>query len=250
MKTFGLIGFPLTHSFSQKYFTEKFRDENIAAEYLNLPIQNISEIKLIIKNNPSLCGLNVTIPHKQTVIPFLDELDETAKKVGAVNCIKIIQKSEIRNQKLKGFNTDVLGFENSLKKYLQSHHTKALILGNGGAARAVEYVLNKIGIEYFIVSRKKTTQINNLCYSDLNEEIINSHPLIINTTPLGMFPEISSFPNIPYQFISKKNLLFDLIYNPEETLFMKKGKEKNATVVNGLEMLKLQAERAWEIWNE
>lgn len=251
MNKFGLIGFPLTHSFSQKYFLEKFKKENLSYySYGNFPLKPIENFPDLLKNNFDLIGLNVTIPYKESVMKYLDKIDETAKEVGAVNCIKI-QNSELRAQYLIGYNTDVLGFEESLKLLLEKTHKKALVLGSGGGAKAVMYVLKKSGIEFLIVSRKNQKGIENLSglnYDDLNKKIISEHLLIINTTPLGMSPNEDECPNIPYQFVSEKHLFYDLIYNPEETLFLKKGKERGAKTKNGLEMLHLQAEKSWEIW--
>lgn len=245
MKTYGLIGFPLLHSFSQKYFTEKFKKDTIAdCEFKNLPLENINDFPALIESNPTLCGLSITIPHKQSVMKFLDEIDKSAKEIGAVNCIKRC-KIEDGKWKMTGYNTDIFGFEKSLKPFLKSHHNKALILGTGGAAKAVSYILDKSKIEFRYVSRTS----NHLSYTDLNQRIIQENLLIINTTSLGMFPNINDCPNIPYAFLSPKHLLYDLTYNPEETLFLKKGKEKGAQTKNGLEMLHLQAEKAWKIWN-
>jgi len=245
MKTYGLIGFPLSHSFSQKYFVEKFKQEGISdCEFKNFPNKNINDFSALIKSNPTLCGLSVTIPHKQSVIKFLDEIDASAKEIGAVNCIKRWQMADGRWQ-MVGYNTDIFGFEQSLKPLLKSHHEGALILGTGGASKAVSYILDKSKIKFRYISRTSKY----LSYIDINERIIQENLLIINTTPLGMFPNINDCPNIPYQFITSKHLLYDLTYNPEESLFLKKGKEKGAQIKNGLEMLHLQAEKAWEIWN-
>lgn len=247
-KLFGLIGFPLTHSFSKKYFTEKFTKENILhSRYELFPIKNISEINKIISDNPDLKGLNVTIPYKETVIPFLDELDETAKAVGAVNAIKILKKDN-NKPLLKGYNTDIYGFKQSIKPFLEINHEKALILGTGGASKAVAWVLNQMGITCNFVSRNPHKP-NELNYTDLNEWIINSHLLIINTTPLGTYPNIGEFPPIPYEFLSENHFLYDLTYNPAETTFLKKGKKYGAQGINGQSMLELQAEKAWGIWN-
>lgn len=259
-KIFGLIGYPLSHSFSPQYFEKKFQTEKITdAEYKLFPLENINDFPQLLKKNSALCGLNVTIPHKEKIIPFLDELDETARKVKAVNCIKIL-KMPNGKRKTKGFNTDVFGFENSLKKYLKPHHKNALILGTGGASKAVAYVLKKLKINFFFVSRtietkRKSRSSETINYKKIDLHILQTHLLIINTTPLGMHfnNKYSIFniqhPPIPYQFLTSQHLLFDLIYNPPETLFLKYGKEKGATVVNGLEMLKLQAEKSWQIWN-
>lgn len=250
MKTYGLIGYPLSHSFSQKYFTEKFKKENISdCKFLTFEIENlyVHDFRLLLKANPNLCGLSATIPHKQNIIKFLDEIDESAKEIGAVNCIKRWRMDDGKWM-MKGYNTDVFGFESSLKSLLQEKYSQALILGTGGASKAVAFVLKKLGIEFLFISRNKN-QISSIGYQDLNEKIITSYSLIINTTPLGMFPNVNDCPNIPYQFLSSKHLLYDLNYNPEESLFLKNGKEKGAQIKNGLEMLHLQADKAWEIWN-
>jgi len=242
-KFYGLIGYPLSHSFSKKYFTEKFEKENIKdSEYHAFPIETIELLPQLIKDNPSLRGLSVTIPYKQTVIPFLDELNETAKKIGAVNCIKI------SNGKMIGYNTDAFGFKQSIKPFLASQHERALILGTGGASKAVEYILKEIGINCFFVTRTKTAE-NQFIYEEVNENMLNAIKLIVNATPLGMFPNIDACPAIPYQFITSSHLLYDLIYNPTETEFLKKGKLKGAAIVNGFSMLQHQAEEAWRIWN-
>lgn len=242
MRTFGLIGFPLTHSFSKTYFTDKFQKEHIAdAEYLNFPIEKIEEVELIFKNQ-NLCGLNITIPYKEAVIPFLDELDFSATGVGAVNTVVF------RNGKKIGFNTDILGFENSLRPLLKVQHNKALILGAGGSSKAVAYVLKKLGIEFQFISR--TQKENALSYAEIKPQTILEHKIIVNTTPVGMFPKTYDAPDIPYSFITSEHLLYDLIYNPDETEFLKRGKQQGAEIKNGLEMLQLQAEKSWEIWNE
>ena len=247
MKTFGIIGYPLSHSFSKKYFEDKFLRENISDfEFRVFEMENVLGIRDLIATHPNIVGLSVTIPHKEIILNYLDEIDEGAKKIGAVNCIKISHKNN--KPYLSGFNTDTFGFENSLKPLLKNHHKKALILGTGGAAKAVAFTLDKLGIEYLFITRKPTG-CKHIRYSILHEGILNEHTLIINTTPLGMFPDIDSSPDIPYQFLSEKHLLFDLTYNPTETLFLKKGKEKGATIKNGLEMLHLQAEKAYGIWN-
>lgn len=241
MKTFGLIGYPLSHSFSPGYFAHKFETQNITdAEYLSFPISSINKLTELVANNKSLVGLNVTIPYKQAVIPFLDELDETAVAIGAVNTIKI------KNNKLIGYNTDVIGFEKSLSRLLEND-SHAIILGTGGAAKAVGFVLKKLNIEHIYVSRNKSK--HTFTYEELDETIIKKHTLIINTTPIGMSPEVSSSPNIPYNLLSEQHFLFDLIYNPEITLFLQKGKDKGCRTQNGLEMLHLQADSSWSIWN-
>jgi shikimate dehydrogenase len=250
MRTFGLIGFPLTHSFSQKYFSEKFEKENITdAIFENFPLQDINDFPALIRSKPSLCGLSVTIPYKKDIIKFLDKRDAFAKAIGAVNCIKVGLTSVDRPPTLFGFNTDVYGFEKSLKPLLKKKYNNALILGTGGAAKAVAYVLQNLGIAYSFVSRNQRPAVSSSSYSDLSKEIIATHTLIVNTTPLGMFPNVNQCPPIPYEHLTEKHLLYDLVYNPEETLFLKKGKEKGAQIKNGLEMLQLQADKAWEIWN-
>jgi len=252
MRTFGLIGFPLSHSFSQKYFTEKFKREHITdCEFENFSIENISDFSDLIKSNSTIFGLSVTIPHKQSVMKFLDALDSKAWQVGAVNCIKVSENNGNKGY-LTGFNTDVFGFEKSLIPLLKSHHTHALILGTGGASKAVAYILDESKIKFSYVSRlmnPNKLSPKTISYSDLNAQIISESSLIINATPLGMFPDISSCPDIPYELLTSKHLLYDLNYNPEETLFLKKGKAKGAKIKNGLEMLHLQAEEAWKIWN-
>jgi len=242
MQKFGLIGFPLSHSFSKKYFTEKFIRESILnASYELFPIENIAILPELLRSEPLLSGLNVTIPYKQQVMPFLDELSPVVKEINACNCIKI------ENGKLIGYNTDVIGFEISLKKKLKPGHKKALILGTGGAAKAVEFVLKKNGIEYLQVSRNKSNDA--ISYNELNDEILASHHLIINTTPLGMFPEIDQAPPLSYTKIGSSHYLFDLVYNPSETLFLKQGRLLGADTENGADMLIDQAEASWDIWN-
>lgn len=242
MRQFGLIGYPLSHSFSKKFFSEKFKTENIAdCVYENFPLPFIHSFPELIKKTENLSGLNVTIPYKRTVIPFLHELDQPAKEIDAVNCI------QFKKGRLKGFNTDIIGFEQSLTPLLKKSHTHALILGTGGASGAVAYVLNKLSISFHFVSRTKRS--GQFTYDELNGEIIRQNNLIINTTPLGTSPDIQFCPDIPYQFIGKNHLMYDLIYNPSETLFLQKGKDQGAFVKNGYEMLVLQAEASWEIWN-
>lgn len=251
MKKFGLIGFPLTHSFSEKYFSEKFAKDKINdCSYNNFLLKNLDDFTALVKSIPELAGLNITIPYKQKIIPFLDKVDDEAKIIGAVNTIKI-QHSASGNLNLTGYNTDVYGFEKSLHPLLKKTHRKALVLGSGGGAKAVEFVLKKSGIEFLMVSRGSTSALlaPSITYENLNEKIMNENLLIINTTPLGMFPDTTRFPPIPYEFISSKHLLYDLVYNPEQTIFLKRGKEQGAKIKNGLEMLQLQAEKSWEIWN-
>ncbi len=247
MKIYGLIGYPLGHSFSAGYFADKFKNENIKdSVYRNFPIENISKLANIISDNHELIGLNVTIPYKEQVIQFLDEIDAEAKGVGAVNTLKILRNEN--SYKLKGFNSDVYGFQTSLQPYLKNFHKKALILGTGGASKAIKFVLKKLNIEYISASIEELKE-NEIRYEVIDKKMIEDRLLIIHATPLGTFPNINSCPPIPYEFITPKHVLFDLVYNPEETLYLKKGKEKGATTINGLKMLHMQAEKSWEIWN-
>jgi shikimate dehydrogenase len=243
MKKFGLIGFPLEHSFSRKFFSEKFEKENIDAVYNLYELENINLFSKLVKNE-NLYGLNVTIPYKETIIPFLDKIDETAKKIGAVNVIKFDKN---QNQ-LIGYNSDCVGFEKSLLPLLKSHHSKALILGTGGASKAINYVLQKLNIETKFVSR--TANKNQLTYQDLTKEIMEQFTIIVNTTPLGMFPKIETFPPIPYIFLTSNHLLFDLVYNPKETTILKYGLLHGCSIKNGYEMLVEQALESWRIWNK
>ena len=246
MRTFGIIGYPLSHSFSSEYFSDKFEDENIDAQYINFPIKTISEFSELVKSNPDLAGLNVTMPYKEQIIPFIDELNLEAKETGAVNLIKILKNGD--NFKLIGYNTDVYGFEKSLKPLLKSwHNNKALILGTGGAAKAVKYVLSSLGMESNFVSR--FVKGNNLVYRSLTPEIIKENKLIINATPVGMNPDNKHFPDIPYKGFSEEHLAYDLIYNPVFTQFLRKAERYGATIKNGREMFVLQAKKSWEIWN-
>lgn len=244
MHSFGLIGFPLGHSFSRNYFREKFEKLGLADHtYENFPLSSINELPQLLSDHPFLEGLNVTIPYKKAVLPFLDERSFLPEGLEACNCIRI------RNGRLSGFNTDVIGFENSLRPLLKKGQNAALILGNGGAAVAIVYVLKKLGILPHVVSRKKNNGAD-LDYSDLNEQVISEHKLIINTTPLGLYPDTQSMPAIPYQFLGTEHLLYDLIYNPAETLFLRKGKEQGTRIKNGEEMLIIQAEESWKVWNQ
>lgn len=246
MRTFGLIGYPLGHSFSPDFFNKKFQNQGIDAIYKAYSIADIKQLKNIITENPFLEGLNVTIPYKESVIPFLNQIHPDAKEIGAVNCIKI----EYRNKSpfLIGYNTDNIGFEKSLVPLLKSHHTKALILGNGGAAKAVSYVLNKLNIPFIFLVRNPKGE-NELAFSDTDKNIFKEHKIIINTTPLGTFPDIEKCPEITYEYLNESHLLYDLVYNPAESLFLKKGKLQGAQIKNGYEMLVLQAEASWKIWN-
>jgi len=237
MKTYGLIGKNISYSFSRNYFNNKFKNENISnSQYVNFDIDNLSELSNIFNINNY--GFNVTIPYKETIIPYLNSLDFHAEQIGAVNIIQIKKGKKI------GFNTDWIGFKKSLEPLLKLHHTKALILGTGGASKAVIYALKQLQIQTLIVSRN-----GEITYEDLSEEIIQNHTIIINCTPVGTFPDTDLAPEIPYQFITKNHLVYDLIYNPAETLYLKKCKENGAVTKNGLQMLEIQAEESWKIWN-
>lgn len=242
MKVYGLIGYPLTHSFSQRYFSEKFQKEQITGVvYENFSLHQIEEIEQVFER-PGLSGLNVTIPYKEAILPWLDELDPVVAAVGACNCIRI------QNGKRKGYNTDVIGFERSLDPHLKPHHQKALILGTGGAAKAVRFVLEKKGIRYKMVSRQSASA-DTLRYEDLTPEQLAEHTLIINTTPLGMYPQVDTVPPLDFTSIGSNHFLFDLIYNPATTRFLQEGKDRGATTCNGADMLLIQAEESWKIWN-
>lgn len=247
MDTYGLVGHPLKHSFSRVFFTEKFEKERIDGVYLNFDIPDISLFPTIVESHPTLKGLNVTIPYKEKIIPYLDELDSQAKEIGAVNVIKL--KKEEEKIRLIGYNTDVIGFQNSIAPLLNKNlHHKALILGTGGASKAVSKGLQNLGVNFTYVSR--TPQMGQFSYRDIDKDILNEYTIIINTSPLGTYPDINNTPNIPYNLLTPEHLLFDLVYNPAETLFLKQGKERGATVKNGEEMLILQAIAAWDIWNK
>ena len=250
MKTYGLIGFPLEHSFSAKFFNEKFKDENIDAEYLNFEIEHIFDLRKVLVFNPQLKGLNVTIPYKEAVLTFLDDLSPVARKIGAVNVIKIERSpNNPNNYKLKGYNTDYIGFKESITPLLNpAYHKNALVLGTGGASKAVCVALDALGIDWTYVSRQ--AKENSYTYETLTPEIIAENNIIINTTPLGTFPNVEELPQLPYSSLTPHHLFFDLVYNPSETSFLNKGKEMGATVKNGAEMLRLQALEAWEIWGE
>lgn len=240
---FGLIGRNISYSFSQKYFSNKFSNEGLSnCSYKNFDLKSIEELHNVLKENHNIKGLNVTIPYKEVIFPYLDKLSSKAKRIGAVNTIRVTKKGN-----LKGYNTDEYGFRKSLIPYLKKHHQKALILGTGGASKAIAFALKKLHIQYQFVSRSTNGSYN---YDSLTPEIIAEHHLIINCTPLGTFPNIDDCPNIPYDAITNKHILYDLIYNPEETTFLSKGKHKGAIAVNGAKMLELQAEKAWEIWNK
>ena len=243
MRKFGLIGKNISYSFSRGYFNNKFESESIKnVSYQNFDLDSLKKFKSIFNDHPEIAGLNVTIPYKENIIEYLDSLSKSAKNIGAVNTIKFTKKG-----KLKGYNTDYYGFKRSLEPLLQNQHKKALILGTGGASKAVAFTLEKLHISYTYVSRNKSS--DNLIYNELDESIIKENLVIINCTPLGTHPNINDCPNIPYDAITKNHILFDLIYNPEETLFLKYGKQKGCIISNGLKMLELQAEKSWEIWN-
>ena len=249
MNTYGLIGYPLGHSFSRKFFTEKFEKEGIDAQYLNFEIPSIEEFPNIIKNNPTLKGLNVTIPYKQQVMQYLDDISEEAKAIGAVNVVKC-QLSTVNSQlHLTGYNSDVIGFVNSIKPLLKPHHKKALILGTGGASKAIRYGLEKkLGMKTLFVSRSAREGM--ITYEEVTAEVLKEYEVIVNCSPVGMYPHVDECPALPYEALNENNLLYDLVYNPLETLFMKKGAAQGATVKNGLEMLHLQAIASWEFWEK
>ena len=244
MKKFGLIGYPLGHSFSKNFFNEKFHSENIDAEYVNFEIPTIKDLTKVLLLNPDLVGMNVTIPYKEQVIPYLDELDPDAKEIGAVNVIKLVHQKN--KTKLVGYNSDIIGFMQSIEPLLEPQHKKALILGTGGASKAIFTGLKKLGLEAKFVSR--TPKKDMLTYDDLTPEIMEEYKVIVNCTPVGMYPKADEYPKIPYEYITPNHLLYDLLYNPNTTLFMKKGADKGAVTKNGLEMLLLQAYAAWDIW--
>ena len=244
MRIFGLIGRNINYSFSVTYFSDKFQKESITdCLYKNFDIPDVTYFLQIFKKHKDLKGLNVTIPYKQEIIPYLDKLSRKAEEVGAVNTIKITKKGL-----LKGYNTDVYGFKKSLKPLLKPHHKKALVLGTGGASKAVIYVLEKLGLEYKIVSRNP--EVNQFSYSDITQEVMQEYTLVINCTPLGTFPNIDQCPELNYEYFTDKHLAFDLIYNPAETTFLKKAKQQGASIQNGYQMLVFQAEKAWRIWNK
>ncbi len=246
MDLYGIVGNPLAQSFSPRFFTEKFARENIDAQYVKFEIANISFFPDIILSNPNLKGLNVTIPYKQQVIKYLDRLDPQAREIGAINVIKVHWDNGVAE--LTGYNSDIIGFQNSIRPLLDtSIHKEALILGTGGASKAVAKGLENLGIKYTFVSRNPG--IGQLAYQDLDEETVNKYKVIVNASPVGTFPNIEDAPNIPYQYISPEHLLYDLVYNPAETKFLRLGKERGANVKNGTEMLELQALAAWDIWN-
>ncbi|MBR1448041.1 MAG: shikimate dehydrogenase [Prevotella sp.] len=245
MDKYGLIGYPLGHSFSISYFNQKFADEGINARYMNFEIPNIENLIEVLDSNPELKGLNVTIPYKEKVMEYLDLISPEARAIGAVNVIRVTHEGN--NIKLKGFNSDVIGFTQSIEPMLEKHHQKALILGTGGASKAVNYGLKSLGLETVYVSRYRRPET--ICYEDITPEVVREYNVIVNCTPVGMFPKTEECPDLPYEAMDENNILYDLIYNPDETLFMKRGAEQGASVKNGLEMLLLQAFASWEFWN-
>jgi len=243
MTKYGLIGYPLSHSFSKKYFTEKFERESIQDHAYELfPIEKIDQLQALLKTETALKGLNVTIPYKELVIPFLDEQSDVVKAIQACNCICI------RDGKLIGYNTDVIGFEKTLERQLSVTHKQALVLGTGGAAKAVHYVLRKKGIDFLQVSRTKGE--GNITYNQLDEKVMASHTLIVNTTPLGMYPNVDEAPSLPYHLLNEQHYLYDLVYNPAKTKFLSEGERRGALIENGADMLVIQAEASWDIWNQ
>lgn len=246
MEKYGLLGYPLGHSFSRNFFNEKFANEGIDAEYVNFEIPTIDDIMEIIAENKNLKGLNVTIPYKEKVIPYLDEMSPEARAIGAVNVVKVIRTSN--EVKLKGFNSDVIGFTRSIEPLLESHHKKALVLGTGGASKAIKHGLKQLGIEYTMVSRREVD--GTIQYKNITPEVLQEYTVIVNCTPSGMYPHVNECPELPYEAMSSKHLLYDLVYNPDETLFMKMGAKYGAKTKNGLEMLLLQAYASWEFWHE
>ena len=245
MDKYGLIGYPLGHSFSKNYFNEKFENENIDAEYINFEIPTIDALPEVLATNPELRGLNVTIPYKEKVISFLDSVSPEARAIGAINVIKVEHKGN--ETILKGYNSDVIGFTKSIAPLLKRHNKKALILGTGGASKAIDYGLKSLGLETVKVSRYERP--GTIQYSKITPEIIKEYNVIVNCTPCGMYPNIEECPELPYEAMTEKNILYDLIYNPDQTKFMKLGAKQGATVKNGLEMLLLRAFASWELWN-
>lgn len=245
MDKYGLIGFPLGHSFSKSFFNEKFQNEGIDAEYINFEIKGIDELPEVLATNPELRGLNVTIPYKEKVLSFLDYISVEARAIGAVNVIRVDHKGD--DVVMKGYNSDVIGFTKSIEPLLETFHRKALILGTGGASKAINYGLKSLGLETVLVSRYERP--GTIQYKDITPDVVKEYNVIVNCTPSGMFPHYDECPDLPYEALDNHNLLYDLIYNPDETLFMKKGRERGAQTKNGLEMLLLQAFASWDFWN-
>ena len=244
MDKYGIIGHPLGHSFSRSFFNEKFQNENIDAEYINFDIQNIDELPEILASNPELRGLNVTIPYKEKVLSFLDYISVEARAIGAVNVIRVDHKGD--DVMLKGYNSDVIGFTKSIEPLLEKFHKKALVLGTGGAAKAVDYGLKSLGLETVRVSRFERP--GTIQYKNIDASVVKEYNVIVNCTPCGMYPHYNECPELPYEALDIHNILYDLIYNPDQTLFLKKGKEQGALTKNGLEMLLLQAFASWDFW--
>ena len=245
MDKYGLIGYPLGHSFSIGYHNQRFADEGINAKYVNFEIPSIDELPEVLSSNPELKGLNVTIPYKEKVIPFLDYVSPEARAIGAVNVIRV--EHEGKNIRLKGYNSDVIGFTQSIEPMLEDCHKKALVLGTGGASKAIAYGLKALGIESVFVSRYERP--DTIQYKSITPEVVKEYNVIVNCTPMGMYPKTEECPELPYEAMDEHNILYDLIYNPDETLFMKRGAERGAQTKNGLEMLLLQAFASWEFWN-
>ncbi len=245
-QVYGLIGFPLVHSFSKDFFNQKFESEGIDAEYLNFEIDDISKIKNILIDNPHLKGLNVTAPYKKDIIPYLDSVTPEAERIGAVNVVKILRNKEVGTVELRGFNSDVIGFQKSIEPLLDEMDTKAMILGTGGSARAVAFALEKLGVETMLVSRIKSA--TTFIYEEITKAMVAEHKLIVNATPLGTYPNIDACPDFPYRFLTSEHFCYDLVYNPDVTLFMKNSQKHGANVKNGLEMLLLQAFASYSIW--
>jgi shikimate dehydrogenase len=247
MRQYGLIGFPLTHSFSKRFFTQYFADHSIDAEYLNFEISDISMLPTVLKEHPNLVGFNVTIPYKEAVIPYLDSCDAKAAAIKAVNTVKI-ERADGKIS-LKGFNTDLIGFRNSILPLLKQHHKKALVLGTGGASKAIVATLNDLSVSTQLVSREAKAG-RSISYGQLTKTVMQEYSVVVNTTPLGTYPKTEIFPEIPYEYLTDKHLLFDLVYNPGVTQFLQKGADHGAVTKNGSDMLELQALAAWEIWTE
>ena len=247
MEKYGLIGYPLGHSFSISYFNQKFKDEDIDAVYENYEIPSIDALSEVLDMNPELCGLNVTIPYKEKVLPFLDNISPEARAIGAVNVIRVTHQG--KEVKLKGYNSDVIGFTKSIEPMLDKKwHQKALILGTGGASKAIDYGLRNLGLETVFVSRYEKP--DTICYQDITPDIVKEYNVIVNCTPVGMYPKTEECPQLPYEAMDSHTILYELIYNPDETLFMKRGAQYGAMTKNGLEMLLLQAFASWEFWHE
>jgi shikimate dehydrogenase len=246
MRLFGLIGYPLGHSFSASFFNEKFAKEGIEARYRNYPLEQLDDFPSLLEKEAALRGLNVTVPYKQEIIPYIHTLSRTADAIQAVNTISINREKDSLH--IKGDNTDVIGFRRSLEQHLKPHHRSALVLGTGGSSKAVRYVLGELGIQYTMVSRSAGE--GRLSYREIDKRMIAEIPIIINTTPLGMYPDVQTLPRIPYDALSPEHLLFDLVYNPPKTAFLQKGESCRAKIVNGNDMLIYQALASWDIWND